>query len=67
MRLLAAGLGDPLALALAGLATAAFLIIALSTTEMPDFFKYPMAIVAAGSFIIGIVQYYKEWKTNQLF
>ena len=49
------------------LATAAFLIITLTTTEIPDFFKYPMVVIATGSLIIGIIQHYKESKTNHLF
>jgi len=48
------------------LATTAFLIIIATSTEIPGFFKYPMLAIAAVSLILGIIQYHKEWKTNQL-
>ncbi len=49
----------------AKLAIPAALFLILSTTEMPNYFKYPMLGVAIISLIIGINQYYKEWKATK--
>lgn len=47
------------------IAITAFLIIILSTTEMPPLLKYPMLAVATISFIIVAVNLYHDFKANQ--
>ncbi|SOD11195.1 hypothetical protein [Pedobacter xixiisoli] len=48
------------------IAITAFLIIILSTTEIPPLLKYPMLAIATISFIIVAVRLYHEFKTKQL-
>lgn len=49
----------------ASIATTAFLILLISTTEMPPFLKYPMLALATISFIIVAVNLYHEFKANK--
>jgi len=49
----------------ASIAITAFLILILSTIEMPPLLKYPMAAIATISFIIVAVQLYHEFKANR--
>jgi len=44
----------------------AFLILILSTTDMPPILKYPMLAIATISFIIVAVQLYHEFKANKI-
>jgi hypothetical protein len=45
------------------IATTAFLIIIVSTVEMPPLLKYPMLAIATISFIILLVKLYHEYKS----
>ncbi len=47
-------------------AITAFLIIVLSTTEMPPLLRYPMLAIATISFIIVAVRLYHEFKGNRI-
>ncbi|MNK04776.1 hypothetical protein D3C87_226490 [compost metagenome] len=48
------------------IAITAFLIIILSTTEMPPLLKYPMLAIATISFIIVAVNLYHQFKAKRL-
>lgn len=48
------------------IAITAFLIIILSTTEMPPLLKYPMLAIATISFIIVAVNLYYEFKSKRI-
>lgn len=48
------------------IALTAFLILILSTTEMPPILKYPMLAIATISFIIVAVQLYHEFKASRI-
>lgn len=48
------------------IAITAFLILLLSTTEMPPLLKYPMLAIATISFIIVAVRLYHEFKAHKL-
>jgi hypothetical protein len=47
------------------IATTAFLLIILSTTEMHPVLKYIMLFVATISFIITVTQLYEEYKAKK--
>ncbi len=48
------------------IALTAFLILILSTIEMPPILKYPMLAIATISFIIVVVQLYHEFKAHRI-
>jgi len=47
------------------IATTAFLLIILSTTEMNPVLRYIMLFIATISFIITVTQLYEEYKVNK--
>lgn len=46
------------------LASAAFLILLLVTTEIPSLLKYPMLIIAAISFSVAVIRLYHQAKAK---
>jgi len=48
------------------IAITAFLIIILSTTDMPTLLKYPLLAIATISFIIVAVNLYHEFRASRL-
>lgn len=47
------------------IATTAFLLIILSTTEMPPVLKYVMLFITTICFIITVTQLYEAYKANK--
>lgn len=47
-----------------GVATTAFLLIILSTTEMPNFLKLPMIGITCISFTVSLYKIYRQTKDN---